>query len=141
MFKSILLPIDLNDQSSWDKALSVALAQCKTSGGKLHLITVLPDFGVSLVGSFFPAGYETKAREATKQKLQSFMREHVPSEYAGHVLISDGTVYEEILKTIRAVDADLVVMAAHRPDLKDFLLGPNAARVVRHAKVSVMVVR
>lgn len=32
-------------------------------------------------------------------------------------------------------------MAAHRPALKDYLLGPNAARVVRHSNCSVLVVR
>ncbi|MBT6187404.1 MAG: universal stress protein, partial [Rhodospirillales bacterium] len=30
---------------------------------------------------------------------------------------------------------------SHRPALKDYLLGPNAAQVVRHADVSVLVVR
>jgi len=32
-------------------------------------------------------------------------------------------------------------MASHRPQLADYLLGPNAARVLRHSKVTVMVVR
>jgi nucleotide-binding universal stress UspA family protein len=32
-------------------------------------------------------------------------------------------------------------MASHRPELSDYLLGPNAARIVRHAKQSVLVVR
>jgi nucleotide-binding universal stress UspA family protein len=36
---------------------------------------------------------------------------------------------------------DAIVMAAHRPELRDYLLGPNAARVVRHANQSVLVVR
>ena len=37
--------------------------------------------------------------------------------------------------------ATLIVIGAHRPDLKDYLLGPHAARVVRHAECSVLVVR
>jgi nucleotide-binding universal stress UspA family protein len=32
-------------------------------------------------------------------------------------------------------------MGSHRPELSDYLLGPNAGKVVRHAKCSVMVVR
>ncbi|MFQ5760821.1 MAG: universal stress protein, partial [Acidiferrobacterales bacterium] len=36
---------------------------------------------------------------------------------------------------------DLIVMASQRPELKDYLLGPNAARVVRHANCSVLVAR
>ena len=55
---------------------------------------------------------------------------------AGH-----GTVYEEVLRVAGEIDADLIVMASHRPELRDYLLGPNAARVVRHAAMSVLVVR
>ncbi len=36
---------------------------------------------------------------------------------------------------------DHVVMGAHRPSLADYLLGPNSARVARHAGCSVTVVR
>ena len=36
---------------------------------------------------------------------------------------------------------DLIVVGAHRPELGDYLLGPNAARIVRHADQSVFVVR
>ena len=32
-------------------------------------------------------------------------------------------------------------MASHRPELRDYLIGPNAARVMRHADASVLVVR
>ena len=39
------------------------------------------------------------------------------------------------------IGVDLIAMASHRPALKDYLIGPNAARVVRHADVSVLVVR
>ena len=50
-------------------------------------------------------------------------------------------MYEVILAVAKGIDADLIVMASHRPELKDYLLGPNAARVVRHADQSVLVVR
>ncbi len=52
-----------------------------------------------------------------------------------------GTVYEEILKIAKETGCDMIVNASHRPELKDYLLGPNAARVVRHAGCSDMVVR
>jgi len=37
--------------------------------------------------------------------------------------------------------ADLIVVGSHRPAMKDYLLGTNAARVVRHARCSVLVAR
>ena len=43
--------------------------------------------------------------------------------------------------TANDIGAEMIVMASHRPEMKDFLLGPNAARVVRHAKRSVTVIR
>ncbi|MFY2822514.1 universal stress protein, partial [Ruegeria sp. MALMAid1280] len=46
-----------------------------------------------------------------------------------------------ILHTAAEAGSDLIVIGAHKPDLKDYLLGPNAARVVRHSTVSVYVVR
>jgi nucleotide-binding universal stress UspA family protein len=56
-------------------------------------------------------------------------------------IVGHGTIYREILVRAERTKCDLIVMASHRPELQDYLLGPNAARVVRHAKCSVMVVR
>ena len=33
MFKNVLLPIDLDQESSWKKALPSALESCRASGG------------------------------------------------------------------------------------------------------------
>ncbi len=55
--------------------------------------------------------------------------------------MAHGTIYQEILSAARKIEVDLIVMASHRPALEDYLLGPNAARVVRHADCSVLVVR
>ena len=52
-----------------------------------------------------------------------------------------GTIYHEICRIAENAGSDLIVMASHRPEVKDYLLGPNAARVVRHAKQSVFIVR
>ena len=41
----------------------------------------------------------------------------------------------------RGKSADLIVLASHKPALKDYLLGANASRVVRSAPCSVHVVR
>jgi len=56
-------------------------------------------------------------------------------------VVAIGTVYEEVLKAAKVSNADLIVIGAHRQDFKDYLLGPNAARVVRHSDCSVYVVR
>jgi nucleotide-binding universal stress UspA family protein len=141
MFKNILLAVDLSDPNSQQKALDVAVQQAKSSGTTLHIITVVPDFGMSMVGSFFPKGYEAKALEAANAKLHEYVSENVPEGIPVQHIVGHGSIYEEILHYASEVKADLIVIASHRPKLQDYLLGPNAARVVRHAKMSVMVVR
>ncbi len=141
MYKKILLAVDLGEPSSWAKALPTALELGRTFGAKLHVVSVLPDFGMSIVGSFFPAGYEKKALADAESALRAFVDKNVPADVKMTCNVGHGRVYEEILATAKRVGADLIVMAAHRPENKDFLLGPNAARVARHAECTVVVVR
>lgn len=141
MFKNVLLPVDLDQESSWKKALPSALEFCRASGGDLHILTVVPNFGMSIVGQYFPEGFEKEMAEKVLQKLHEFVDANVPAEMKVQHIVGEGNVYEVILSIADKINADVIVVASHRPELKDYLLGPNAARVVRHAKCSVMVVR
>jgi nucleotide-binding universal stress UspA family protein len=141
MYRHILLPVDLSDKHSWRKALPTALALCTTFQAELHLMTVVPEFGLPMVGQFFPEGYEAKLRQHAAKQLRDFAAQQVPGEIECRRIIAEGKVYQEIMKAADAIKADLIVMGSHRPELSDYLLGPNAARVMRHAKCSVMVVR
>jgi nucleotide-binding universal stress UspA family protein len=140
MYRNILVPVDLSDKHSWRKALPTAISLCETFQGKLHLMTVVPEFGLPMVGQFFPEGYEAKLRQHAAKQLRDFAAQQVPGEIECRRIVAEGKVYQEILKAADAIKADLIVMGSHRPELSDYLLGPNAARVMRHAKCSVMVV-
>ncbi len=141
MFKHILLSVDLDQNSSWQKALPCAIDMCRHTGADLHVLTVVPDFGMSIVGQYFPEGYEKEMAGKILEQLRDFVNEHVPDDVRVQHIVGEGTVYEVILKIAEDIDADLIMVASHRPELKDYLLGPNAARVVRHAGCSVMVIR
>lgn len=141
MYKNILLTVDLGHESSWSNALPVAVEYAKVYGAALHVMTVVPDFGMSIVGSFFPKDFEKKAIGEVKQKLDAFCDERIPSDIKVRHIVGHGVVYEEILRVASEIKPDLIVMESHRPELKDYLIGPNAARVVRHANCSVQVVR
>ncbi|STP20138.1 putative universal stress protein [Escherichia coli] len=41
----------------------------------------------------------------------------------------------------KKIPAHMIIIASHRPDITTYLLGSNAAAVVRHAECSVLVVR
>jgi nucleotide-binding universal stress UspA family protein len=141
MYKNVLLSVDLDQESSWRKALPTAAACCKAFGARLHVMTVIPDFGMSIVAQYFPEGYEKQMLDAANAKLHAFIKDRVPPDVAVNAVIGHGTIYEEILRVAQDLGTDLIVLASHRPELRDYLLGPNAARVVRHAKISVLVVR
>ncbi len=141
MYKRILLPIDLDQESSREKALPVAMEYCQIFGARLFLLTVVPEFGSGLIGSFFPPDFEEKAISEARDRIEALAREKISSNIKVSCHVAQGPAYEEILSSARELKADLIVMASHRPELKDYLLGPNAARVVRHAPISVLVVR
>ena len=139
MFKEILLAIDLEDENSWRKALPTAVEYAKAFGSRIHVITVVPEFG--MVRQFFPDNYEEQLKESCRKKLHEFTAAKLPKEIPVQHIIAHGTIYEQIDKTAEKINADLIIMASHRPELGDYLLGPNAAKVVRHSKRSVLVVR
>jgi nucleotide-binding universal stress UspA family protein len=141
MYKDILVPVDLEDESSWQSALGHAVELAKAFGARLHVLTVVPDFGMSLVAQYFPQDYEQQVVEEARQRLHAFTRDHVPTGVEVQHLVGHGRVYDEILRLSEEADCDLICMASHRPELRDYLLGPNAARVVRHSPRSVLVVR
>lgn len=141
MYEHILLPVDLEDEHSWSAALPKAVALARCFEARLTLMTVVPDFGMALVAQYFPQDYQEKVVEEARGRLRGFAREHVPAGVEAETVVAYGRIYEEIMHTARHLGADLIVMASHRPELADYLLGPNAARVVRHAERSVLVVR
>ncbi len=141
MFQNILVSIDLGDEVSSDRVLRAAMDVAAQSGGKLNIVTVMPDFGMSIVGSFFSKDHETKMLEAAQKSLHNFTSKHLDKPEEAQHVIARGNVYEEILIWAGKLNADLIVVGAHRPNAADYLLGPNSARIVRHANVSVLVVR
>jgi nucleotide-binding universal stress UspA family protein len=141
MFSSILLPIDLSAEPSWKKAAPVAVKMARDDGIPLHVVTVLPDFGMSVVGSYFKSGYEKTALHEIGQALSAWVDRNIPDDVEVHPHVLHGRVYDEIITAAERLGVDAIVMGSHRPELSDYLLGPNAARVVRHAKQSVFVVR
>jgi nucleotide-binding universal stress UspA family protein len=141
MIRSILLPIDLSDDKGWQAPLEAALSLARLYTAKLHVVAVLPDFGMAQVGAFFAGDYEKKALAAFGVALNDWLRAHVPPDVEAHPHVLHGSIYDEVLRAADKLAVDLIVIGAHRPKLKDYLLGPNAARVVRHASQSVYVVR
>ena len=141
MSGKILLALDLGDPDSIDRILPVAEDMAAQMGAELHVLSVVPAYSMPIVGAFFPEGFEKKAIAAARAALSDQLAAHArfPAAIKGH--IAHGSIYEEIIRAADTLDVDLIMLESHRPALKDYLLGPNAARVVRHARQSVYVHR
>ncbi|WP_027967835.1 universal stress protein [Halomonas halocynthiae] len=142
MYSKILFPVDLSEEASWSKALPTAIELCRNFGASLHVVTVMPEYRMPLVGSYFPKGYKEKAHEALNEAQHAFIAEHVPEEIQVQSVIIDGSPWEGIVKVSKKLGVDLIVMASHnKRRFADYVLGPNTEHVVHHSKVSVMIVR
>lgn len=139
MYRSILVPVDLEQPSSWEKALPTAVALCQAFGASLTLVTVVPERAVMFESQWSPIA-QREMLEVARARLGSLASTvEDAGEVAHHVEM--GGIYSTILSIGERIGADLIVLSSHRPAMRDYLLGANASRVVRHARCSVFVVR
>ncbi len=143
MIQTVLCAIDINRPDEEAKVLKAAQRMASLDNAQLDVITVVPDFGASLVGAYFQEHDVETAKDGAAKLLSETVAKVLGEKVNDKVrhIVGLGSAYEEVLKAAGVCDADLIVIGAHRPDLKDYLLGPNAARVVRHSTCSVYVVR
>ncbi len=141
MFKSLLLPVDLAARTGKRRTLEVAVDLQRHWQAELHFLAVVPDFGMSIVGAFFDDGFSARALAEVTKQLDQFCGENVPAGLTYRQHVAQGSIYDQILGAADSLKIDCIVMGSHRPARTDHLLGPNAARVVRHAPCTVVVVR
>ncbi len=136
MFKNILIPVDLGDISRATDNFKRA-AELIDDGGKITLINVVEDIP-TYVEFEMPENYAAKHMVTAQDHLENIVKNE--GIKAGFDVLR-GRPGPAILDYAEENDIDLIIMASHKPELMDYLIGSTAARVVRHAKCSVMVIR
>lgn len=138
MFKKILIPVDVAVPEDTQKLLSAAKTLTEGWSCDIHIVTVVSTVTMPIVGSFFDKNFEAESFAAAEKELAAAVAQ---SGLEGHQHVLSGTVYDSVISQASKLQADLIIIGAHQPELSDYLLGPNAARVVRHSKQSVLVLR
>ncbi|WP_425093379.1 universal stress protein [Tropicimonas sp. S265A] len=136
-----LVAVDLTHMDNARTLLRETGRLAERDGAVLSLMTVLPDYGMSFVGSFFKEGTLKEAEHSALAALHGLAEEVLPDREQVQCIVEVGTAYEEVIEASRKVDADHIVVGAHKPDLAERILGPNAGRIVRYAPVTVTVLR
>lgn len=129
--KNVLLPVDVSKADSWKKSADIAAEIAKREGAALHVLWVVPEIEWDL----------NKHPEDNKPKLQEFIDKSLPDDIETKPMIRTGSAHREIRSAAKEVGADLIVMGAHDPKLRDEVIGSNASNVALHSKCSVYVVR
>lgn len=140
MYKKILVPIDVSHPESGGIALGAAAEIADASGAEMALLSVIADVP-NLVAAQLPSGYAEKAAATAQQELENIAGKAGLKDGSYTLSVRDGAAHHEILEEAEKIGADLIVVLSHLPELTDYLLGSTAARVVRHANCSVLVVR
>jgi nucleotide-binding universal stress UspA family protein len=141
MFQTILLPVDLSDESSWRHALPMAISLCALYEARLFVITVVPDLNLPAACHVMSADDEISIHEQVAAKLKAFIHDRITPAIDTQRVVASGKVYQQILGHAARLKADLIVMGAHDGEITGYQLGSNTARVVRHARCAVMVAR
>ena len=136
MYKTILVPIDMSHIAKGKANIDLA-AQHAAAGASIILLNVVEEIP-NWAAVELPAGLLDKSIQASQSELKSIA---TAAGMKVEVEVRTGHSYNTILEVAEEKHADLIIIASHRPGLKDYFLGSTAAKVVRHANCSVLVVR
>ena len=140
MFSRIVVPVDPSESDFSEPALQAAADFSTRYGSTVYLVSILQVLP-GLVAEYLPPDYEKKAVENAETRLKELAASmNLPADRVV-TTARVGGIYNEVLDEVKEVDADLIIMTSHRPAMSTYLLGSNAAKVVRHAPCSVMVLR
>ena len=144
MYKHIMLAVNLNHRSSWKGSLPTALSLLEHFPAQLHVIAVVQDFSNSFVSSFFPENFQGNLIKKGKEQLQEFVQQNVPQEFQSRVqpIVGFGSVEDEIIKYVKALHIDLLIMSDYRAKHKKGMFShPHISAIKNHISCSMLIDR
>jgi nucleotide-binding universal stress UspA family protein len=135
MYSNILVPLAPDHGAVAAKSLAIARALA-APGARITVLTVLEPIP-AYVAQYLPAD---QARKNEAEMDAALAAEFADQPDVGH-MVRSGHAAQTILDVAEEGKHDCIVIASHRPGLQDYLLGSTAARVVRHARCAVHVLR
>jgi len=136
MFKKIVVPVDVAVLDKGMDILKKAAELCDPDGEiiLMHIVEEVPSY----LSIDVPVDLVDKAVTDAKDKLHELKAR---TKIDASIEIRIGPPAREILACAKEKKADLIIVASHRPDISNYLIGSTADRVVRHAPCSVLVRR
>lgn len=145
MYNTILVPIDVTEDDLTKMLVPHVNAMQKLNNSTVHFLAVTAPISNYLRygGTILPRDFPDDQKQADiilkelQEKVKLFS---IPADKV-QIKAVVGSVKDEILATAEDIKADVILLGSRRPSMSTYLLGSNAASVVRYAKTSVLVVR
>lgn len=141
MYNNILFPVDLEHTKEAEKALKITIEEAQRSKAMVTVMTVAPGFGMPIVASFFDQATVKNAMKEVARQLKAYISINFPDDIGIKAVVVEGNPAELILKQAKKSKCDLIVIPSHNSQIEHLLLGSCAAKVVRHSKCSVTVIK
>ncbi|KQV43547.1 MULTISPECIES: universal stress protein [unclassified Rhizobium] len=140
MYSKIVVPIAMDQLEHGEAVLERAKSLLDT-GGEIILLNVVEDLNAYAQGYMivdFPLEVIDASRDHAEKTLKELKAKHnVP----GRVEIRIGGAAGVINTFAEDENADLVIIASHRPGMIDYFIGSTASRVASHCKCAVLIDR
>ena len=137
MFKNIMVPVDLAHAKDQARALKCAGDLARQYGGAITFVGVTSSAPSSTAHN--PQEFQAKLSEFAEAQAGAQGVTATAHAVISHDPTTD--LDDALLRAAKDLQADLVVMASHLPNLTDYIWPSNGGKVAAHADASVLVVR
>ena len=136
MYKTIVVAVDIG-HGELGKMLIDKAVQLLDEGGEIRMLYVLDEVP-SYIAAELPQDLSERRNAEARVELKALAQ---AAGVKAEIEVRTGAASGQILQCAEDIEADLIMIASHRPGLSDYFIGSTAARVVRHAQCSVLISR
>lgn len=140
MYQTILVPVDISEPALTRLVIPYVEDYARSSNARFHFLSVIPSVPYYLAYSSKLPGEEELKNQVLSRLNEDIKQFNIPANRTEtHVMY--GPPKDQVLKLAETLQADLIIIASHHPDITTYLLGSNAAAIVRLAECPVLVIR
>jgi nucleotide-binding universal stress UspA family protein len=139
-FAHILVTVDIEDPTNTERELERARQLADASDARITLLNVRTPRS-SRYNAYLPNNFDADEQAAHEAALLKWAETLSGTKWPVTIRVRVGAIAGEVLAEAEAAEVDLIIIGAHQPSAISRLLGSNAERIVREARISVLVAR
>ncbi|MFK5948375.1 MAG: universal stress protein [Methylococcales bacterium] len=141
MYNKILVAIDVFREKNAEKLCKTANDMAKMNGAAVRLVSVVPDYGMPLVATYFPKDAQDKVKSEMSAMLKKYATEYIDDNVSA--ILRQGKRARNIVDEATEWGADLVIIGCRKKASRDNIrmLGACSSSVADRVDCSVIVVR